>query len=291
MALAPPLKFWQQPLVHFLLLGIALFALERMTLGNEADPHRVVIDDAKYSELAGIHRDATGVDPLDEDMEALTVQWAQNEVLYREAQLMGLDRGDEMIRQRLILKLRNVVFNRIQPPTVDDAALESWFAANRARYDEPARLTIEQFQLAGSEATEATAALLAAELDSEATPARYRQSFRRYVNRPASHLSGLFGEADAAALEDAPLGTWQAVQSPVGWHLARLTAHAPAVAADLDRIRERVREDCKDALIQEQVVAHMSEIAARYDIRLELSDPPSGWDDRSLKAVQLALSE
>jgi hypothetical protein len=102
-----------QPLVQFLLLGGLLFVADRTATGREDDPRRILIDDARYAEIAGIYQDNQGEPPTEAQMEELVITWAQNEVLYREARLMGLDKGDEMIRQRLVLKLRNVLFNRV----------------------------------------------------------------------------------------------------------------------------------------------------------------------------------
>lgn len=102
---------FKQPLIQFLLLGALIFAIDRAVIGNEEDLRSILIDDAKYAEIAGIFQDNQDRTPNAQEMSALTIKWAQNEVLYREARMMGLDKGDEMIRQRLILKLRNVLFN------------------------------------------------------------------------------------------------------------------------------------------------------------------------------------
>jgi len=143
-----------QPLIQFLFLGAVIFAVDRGVNAGKEDPRSILIDDAKYAAIAGIFQDNQGRAPSEQEMAALTIQWAQNEVLYREGRLMGLGEGDEMIRQRLILKLRNVLFNRVVTEAPTEEVLRAWFEDNRAKYDRPETFDIEQFQVGDSNAKE-----------------------------------------------------------------------------------------------------------------------------------------
>ncbi|MEE4379601.1 MAG: peptidylprolyl isomerase [Candidatus Competibacteraceae bacterium] len=278
----------KQPLIQFLLLGIVVFFLDRLVVGSQDDPRQIQIDDSKYAEIAGIYEDNQGRSPSEQEMADLTVKWAQNEVLYREARLMGLDKGDEMIRQRLILKLRNVLFNRVvvSPPT--EQKLLAWFEKNRAVYDQPDVYDFEQFKVGDLEAS-AQATELAAVLANNPPSSEWQSEIRRYQKRPANNIELLLGKADASALINSPDGQWVPVQSPVGWHLARITARYPGKPADFDQIRSKVGEDWKAQTMQAELAEALRGIAARYDIRIELSTPPEGWDSQKIEAVRLTM--
>jgi hypothetical protein len=279
---------FKQPLIQFLLLGTALFVMDRIVIGSQDDPRLIVIDDAKYAQIAGIYQDNQGRAPSEQEMADLTVKWAQNEVLYREARLMGLDKGDEMIRQRLILKLRNVLFNRVvaQPP--GEKELRTWFEQNRAAYDRPDAYDFEQFMVGGPE-TQDQAAALAAGLAVAPPPSEWRTALRRYQKRPAQNLQLLFGDEAATQLIQHSHGQWMPIRSPAGWHLARIIARYPGEPADFDQIRSQVGEDWKAQTMQAELGDALRGIAARYDIRVELSTPPENWDSQRIEAARLAM--
>jgi hypothetical protein len=278
----------RQPLVQFLVIGALVFAADWYVNGRQDDPRRILIDDARYAEIAGIFLDNRGREPSDAEMNDLVVTWAQNEVLYREARLMGLDDGDEMIRQRLILKLRNVLFNRLVADAPDEDALRAWFETNRARYDIPESFDFEQFRVGGEDARVAAEAL-AAELGTGAAGPAWQDAVREYARRPAGNLAVIFGEDDTARLTAAAVGEWVAVSSPAGWHLARVTQRLEGRAADFDAIRGQVGEDWKAATQEQQLARVLRDIADDYDIRIELSAPPADWDGERFEQARLAM--
>ena len=278
----------QQPLLQFLLLGSLVFGLERWLAGAEDDPRRIVIDDQRYAEIAGIYKDNQGHSPSDAQMADLTIKWAQNELLYREARLMGLDDGDEMIRQRLILKLRNVLFNRVNDAEISDAELRDWFVANRTRYDDAPAYVVEQFLLeAGQE--ESAESLRTQLLAGEAVPDAYAEQLRAYGARTADNLAYMFKADSVERLLDAPLSEWQVVESAVGTHLARVTEQVPGAAAEFDAIKREVRADWEHEQQQRQLREALTNVAGSYEIRIELTSPPDDWDEERIEAVRLAM--
>jgi hypothetical protein len=136
---------------------------------------------------------------------------------------MGLDKGDDMIRQRLILKLRNVLFNRVVTQAPIEEVLRAWFEDNRAKYDKPEAFDFEQSPVSGPNA-EAQARALAAEQGSAEPPDEWQSKRRRYSKRPLSNLVDAFGQEDAARLLQGQDNEWVPVSSRTGWHLSRITA-------------------------------------------------------------------
>lgn len=278
----------KQPLVQFLFLGAVIFAVDRGVNAGKEDPRRILIDDAKYAEIAGIYQDNQGRAPSEQEMAALTIQWAQNEVLYREARLMGLDKGDEMIRQRLVLKLRNVLFNRVVTEAPTQEVLRAWFEENRDKYDKPETFDLEQFQVGDSDGEEKTIAL-AASLGDREPGEDWLSRRRRYTKRPLSNLEGLFGREGADRLARSADNEWVPVRSPAGWHLARITARHTGEPADFDSLRSRVGEEWKAQASQAELGKALRAIAEGYDIGVELTTPPQSWDEQRIRQVRLAI--
>jgi hypothetical protein len=264
------LKLLKEPLVQFLVLGALVFAVDQYVIGRADDPRRIVFDDERYQELVDIFVSGQGRKPTEDEIQELIIQWTQNEVLYREALAMDLDKGDEMIRQRLILKTRDILFNNVVAELPPEAELEAWFEANRVAYDRPELVDFEQFLVADLDAE--SAGDLAIELATEPHPEAYDDAFRRYPHRPPSNLVAVFGEAQAERLLAAPEGSWVPVKSEYGWHLARITQRQPGDPAEFGEVRHQVVSDWLDMARKRDLAAALNAIVEEYDFRYTVTE-------------------
>ncbi len=262
-------KLVNEPLVQFLVLGVFVFGVDRYVVETSDDPRRIVVDDARYAELVEIFEEGQARPPTEEEIGDLIVKWTQNEVMYREARLMGLDRGDEMIRQRLILKLRDILFNNVITEVPPDDELERWFEQNSAAYDRPALLDFEQFLVADLDRKAAEA--LAQSLRTAPAPEAYAQAFRQYRRRPPENLTAVFGDEHGRRLIDAGDERWLAVESDYGWHLARVTARSAGEAAQFAEVRHQVSIDWLDEARKRELADALGGIVENYDIRYVLT--------------------
>ena len=100
-------RFLKDPLVHFLVIGAALFAFsawrgEAIRTGREkiVDHGRAGRTDTRCGELS-----CRGRVLSDAEVAALVEPTIRDEVLYREALALGLDANDDEVRRRLIEKM------------------------------------------------------------------------------------------------------------------------------------------------------------------------------------------
>ncbi len=149
-ALSHPTPAWlREPLLHFIVLGALLFAVDHFIVGSKDDPNTIVMtlaDDAKARELFLAQR---GHDPDAKEMAALRQIWLDNEVLYREGLAMGVDKGDDAIHSSIVFKALSVVNANLKIPEVTDKQLSEWFEKNRIKYDEPMRFDLQEAALSG----------------------------------------------------------------------------------------------------------------------------------------------
>jgi len=142
-ASAPPsrhssLPAWmREPLLHFIVLGAVLFAVDHIVAGRADDPHTITVDASVDQRAREIFKQEHGRDPNTEELHALRRPWLDNEVLYREGIAMQLDKGDPPIRDRVIFKVRGMIEAGLSPPTFDEKTLRDWFDQNRAKYGPP----------------------------------------------------------------------------------------------------------------------------------------------------------
>src|SRR5262245_29611607 len=135
----------REPLVVFLLVGGALFGLYRCVAPVREDERRVVVSAEVIRGLRAEHERRSGAPPTAAEV---VERYVEAEVLYREALLRGLDRGDVIVRRRLVQKMEFLTEAEADGDgderAPDEAALAVWLAAHRADYARPERVTIEQ---------------------------------------------------------------------------------------------------------------------------------------------------
>jgi hypothetical protein len=261
----------REPLLHFLLIGAALFAADRLIAGNPDETRTIVVDAEVDKEARALFKASRGRDPGDAEMTALRRVWLDNEVLYREGMALQVDKGDPSIRERVIFKALSVIEAGMKPPTLDDKLLSAWFEKNRARYDEPVRFDFQEAVLAG-DTGEAAAHAFAQALNA-GTPGDAKAGLRVFKGRPHANLEQSYGEAFAKALEGAPQGEWVALSGREGWRVMRLMGVTAAKPADFETLRGVVLQDWTDATMVEQRTAAVRLLEKKYVIRHEVSAP------------------
>jgi len=263
-----PLPTWtREPLLHFLLLGAALFGVDRVLNGSGGNANEIVITAEVDEEARQVFKAQRGHDPSAEEMTALRKVWLDNEVLYREGLALQLDKGDTAIRERVIFKALSVVDGGTKLPPVTDQVLRDWFEKRRVKYDEPARFDFQEAVLEG-DANEATVRAFVDMLNN-GTPGDTKAGLRVFKGRPHGNLLQSYGESFAKALESAAPNQWLALESREGWRAVRLDAANAAKPASFEVLRGIVMQDWTDATLAEQRSAAVAALARKYKIKVE----------------------
>ncbi|GCL66331.1 peptidyl-prolyl cis-trans isomerase [Pseudaquabacterium pictum] len=264
-ARAPAWSWWREPLLHFLLIGAALFGLDTWVNRDQDDPRLIVIDAAVDQEAIQVFREARGRAPNAEELYALRRVWLDNEVLYREGIAMQMDQGDRAIRDRVIFKALSSINAGLKRPPMTDEALRAWFDKNRAKYDEPARFDFSEAVLPEAQPTEAQAAALATQLNSSAS-GDVQAGLRVFKGRPQGNIVQSYGRAFADALVALAPGEWKALRHGDTWRVMRVEGGTPPRAAQFDALRETVAQDWTDAVLAEQRAAAVKTMAMKYTV-------------------------
>jgi hypothetical protein len=264
-------RWLREPLLHFVLIGGALFGVDHLVNGAADDNRTIVVDAAVDSEALKVFRDARGRNPNPDELYAMRRAWLDNEVLYREGLALQMDKGDKAIKDRVIFKALSMVNAGLKLPPVDDAKLRAWFEAHRARYDQPARYDFQEAVIAG-DSSEETAQAFAAALNA-GRPGDTQAGLRVFQGRPHANIVQSYGAEFAAELEAAPVGAWRAMRHGDGWRVMRLEAIVPARPAAFEPLRGVVLQDWTDSVMAEQRTAAVRTLAKKYTVRHEVTAP------------------
>jgi len=269
----PPRFNWlREPLLHFIVLGVLLFAVDHILISRADDPHVIVVGGDVDREAIETFKAARGRAPNHEELTALRQVWLDNEVLYREGLALQVDKGDTAIRERVIFKTLSVIDSNVKLPPADDNVLRTWFDSHRDKYDEPARYDFEEAALSGDNSEVAVRAFVGA-LNSD-TPGDAKAGLRVFKGRPLSNLVQSYGADLAKALGESRPGEWRALHTREGWRAMRLKAITPPKPAAFELVRGPVLHDWTDQVAAEQRTAAVRTLAKKYTIKHEVSDKP-----------------
>lgn len=266
-ARAPRPAWLREPLLHFVLLGAALFVADHYLAGRAEDPRRILITQEADKEMREVFKSSRGREPTVQELAALRQAWLDNEVLYREGLALQVDKGDIAIRDRVIFKALSVVDASTKLPALDDKVLQAWFESNRSKYDEPARFDFQEAVLAGDN-SEAAVRSFAAALNIGA-PGDAKAALRVFKGRPHSNLVQSYGAVFAKALEEGTPGEWRALKTGEGWRAMRLDAVTTAKPAQFEALRGVVLQDWSDAILSQQRSSAVHALAQKYKVAIE----------------------
>lgn len=103
-------RFLREPLVHFLLIGAALFVAYSFANEEEAViPNRIIVSSGQIEQLSENFKRTWMRSPNETEMKALIESYIREEVFYREALAMGLDQNDPQVRRRMRMKLEYIL--------------------------------------------------------------------------------------------------------------------------------------------------------------------------------------
>ena len=255
----------REPLLHFAVLGAALFAADHILLVDKDDPQTIVVGPEVDREAREVFRNSRGQEPSAEQLAALRQVWLDNEVLYREGLALRVNQGDTTIRDRIIFKALSVVESNLSMPPTDVKTLRAWFDAHREKFDEPKRYDFHEAVLSG-DSSEAAVRAFVAELNRGAG-GEVKAGLRVFKGRPHGNLVQSYGPEFAKTLESLPPGEWRALQTREGWRAMRLEAVLPGEPAKFDALVGVVTQDWTDATMAAKRTAAVRELAKKYKVR------------------------
>ncbi|MBR0718571.1 peptidyl-prolyl cis-trans isomerase [Bradyrhizobium liaoningense] len=276
-------RLLREPLVHFLVLGAILFGVnayaEKSHSGADRSKKEIALTIDDLSQLVLVFRSQWRRDPTPEDLRLLVEDKVQEEVLYREALALGIDKDDTIVKRRMAQKMQFLAEDvaAAREPARDELA--AWYEANRDRFASPPRVSFRHLYFSPDRRGErarydAASALtrLADEPEDSKLVASLADAFMfqdYYRDRAPEFLGKEFGPSFALAVVKLPAGSWQGpVESGFGWHLVYVDALTPARAPAF----EEVEADVKAAWLAEQKVQAWrktyEELRAKYKVLL-----------------------
>jgi hypothetical protein len=265
-----------EPMLHFLVIGIGLFAAYQWMAPVDSDGRRIVITQGVVDDLVTQHVAARGREPSSTELNHLVESYVRDEILYREGVRLGLDRDDIVVKRRVRQKIEVIAEEDASTRAPSDADLSAYLTANQARFVQPAILTFEQVFLghaASGPAVVRAVAITREGLRSGTDPEKLGKPTllpRRMTRAPADLVARDFGASFADALENVPVGEWVGpIDSSFGAHYVRVADRTPAAAPQLAAVRDQVVREWENERRQRARDDAYTKMRGEYQVSIE----------------------
>jgi hypothetical protein len=275
------MKLLREPLVHFLLLGAGLFLLfDIVGDSDDASTERIVVSTGRVAQLTEIFTRTWQRPPTEKELAGLIEDHIREEVYYREAMAMGLDRDDTIVRRRMRQKLEFVTDDLVAAVVPTEEQLETYLREHPDDFRVPSRLSFRQIYFnrdrrGGEQALD----------DAESLLTRLNAAGSKIdpdVAGDSLMLGGSFddifdidvvrhfGKEFAMALADVPVGPWSGpLESAYGLHLVLIREREPGLLPPLDKVRDVVQREWEAVRRSEVTEAFYQSLRGRYEVSIE----------------------
>jgi peptidyl-prolyl cis-trans isomerase C len=259
----------REPLAHFLIAGFAVFLFSAWR-DDPVDPasRAITIDEVQVARLSAGWERTWRRPPSKREIDALIRDHIKEEIYYREAQRLGLDQDDSVIRRRLRSKMEYLATAQVESAMPGDAILAAWLARYPARFATDAAYSFDHIYLGRDENHRAVSSAIAAGAD-WATQGEAISLPKSVDNERTSEIERQFGADFAASVTALPPGRWAGpVKSGFGQHLVRVRAMRLPSAPKLAEVRQAVENDWRAATLKQREAQAYQALLDSYTIRI-----------------------
>jgi parvulin-like peptidyl-prolyl isomerase len=266
----------REPLLHFLLIGLALFLYYGHVASGSGDDRRIVVTQMQLDDLAQQFQRTWSRPPTGPELQRLIDSYIHDEVLYRQGMAAGLGRDDAVIKRRIRQKIEVMAEEEGERTTPTDSDLAAYLQAHPEKFVRPAVVSFEQLYF--DPATPGTQARIdaakAALATGRAATGQPSMLPRRIDAQDIDTVARDYGPAFAATLATLPTGQWTGpVLSGLGVHLVRIDAWTPAALPSLAEVRAQVQREWENDRRKRALDASYQKVRANYEVVIKAKLP------------------
>ncbi len=136
----------REPLFHFLLLGLAIFLASVALRDSKSteQPGEIVITSGVVEQITTAFTRTWNRPPGEQELNGLMEDYIKEEIFYREAVAMGLDRDDIIVRRRLAQKIDFLSEELNAVPEPGEQDLQRYLESNRQQFQIGTKISFTQ---------------------------------------------------------------------------------------------------------------------------------------------------
>ena len=261
----------REPLVHFLVAGVVIYALLAWR-GGDVDPasRSIEVDREQQAQIALVFERTMNRAPTDAELDAQIERYVRDEVLYREALRLGLDQNDAVVRRRMAQKMDILASSQAETVQPSEETLRTHYDANPQAFASDVRYTLDQLWFEDRKSAER--ALTQVETAADALTLGQKISLPPSVDAMSSkELADRFGLQFLQNLDSLePDANWQGpIGSGLGWHLVRLKVRDASEVPPFEEIQADVEDHWRTQTIAQRKEEAFQLLRDSYEVTVE----------------------
>jgi peptidyl-prolyl cis-trans isomerase C len=275
-------KIFREPLLQFFIIGLFIYGAYGLygVSTDDVEANIIVVDENRIQAFTSSWQSRWKRLPTEQELNGLINQYIREDIFYREAVAMGLDKDDPITRRRLAQKLEFLSKDIAALKEPEQGELEQYFADNLNQYLTPDMVTFKHIFIDPDKRGDATldeAALILAELqtvdstDSDISMLGDRFMLQNYYSQQSElDIRKLFGSGFALAVMQLEEKQWHGpVLSGYGTHLVYIDTVDKAPTPKFEEVQEAVFQNWQMEQQEQFNQAYFESLKSRYEIVIE----------------------
>ena len=287
----------RNPIFHFFVLGAFIYVLYGMFGVREYKEleRTIVVTPTTINWLEDTWEKRWNRPPTAEEKEGMIQEYVKENILYRQALEMGLDKDDVIVRRRLAQKLKFLTDDIIDIPEPSEEELSGYFKDNIDQYKSPDLTTFTHIffdpdkreENTLTDAEDAKSKLQKLENPTEGLD-KFGDNFMLqsyYPEKSEQEISKLFGTQFANTISEQSPGEWQGpILSGYGTHLVYVNGRIITPGPAIEDVRDQVIVDWEDGKRKEINNEFYENLFSRYEVIIEEESPEAQKPQNEEKA-------
>ena len=249
----------------FLVIGICLYLIDTAMSADE--DKNIFVSDQEILSLISAWKSQVGRDPTDDELARIINNLIDEEILYREALLLGLDQEDTIIKRRLAQKISFLKEESIpEIPTTKE--LNEYYKNNKEKYYiEPSFTFTHYYFSKNNNSLERSQQALKALQDNKKVKSDPFYLGKTFANEPLRNINTNFGESFSKELITADLTIWNGpFESTYGHHIVYINSVNPGYIPEIEEVLRQVEVDFLQIKREQAVKGFLNNIRSEYTI-------------------------
>ena len=254
-------------LIIFFSIGLGIFLLD-LFLGSYETEDSIVIYDDEIESLIASWQEQVGREPSKDEISKIINQLVEEEILYREALKLGLDKNDIIIKRRLAQKL-GFLRQEINTKEPSQKDLQDYFLKHKSDYFQDVKYTFTHLYFSKDQqglkrAQDALSKLMQTDEEIRSDPFMDKKNFSLKTDK---EIERIFGKGFSKNLHNMNLNEWSGpFRSVYGSHLILLLGKTQPQEASFEEVFSQVLSDFLLKRQEEQDKSYLKDLKAEYKI-------------------------
>ena len=254
-------------IIVFFIIGLVIFLLD-IGLNSQEDSKDIYVSDQELTSLLSAWQSQVGRPPSDEEIVNIINNLVQEEILYREALLLGLDQEDRIIKRRLAQKITFLKQETI-PTEPSESELQEFFEINKSNYFMPATYSFTHHYFSKESNAKERANLAFNALTENGTEPTGDPFFlgKNFYQNTAAEIDRNFGPSFLSALTAIDLNQWSGPHSSAfGEHLVYFKNTSAGFLPAWEKVKGAVTQDYLAQAQDDAIKNYLKEIKSEYRV-------------------------